>query len=96
MSGSCARGVERWALEGLRLSPGLWYTLPMKKKPLSQTNPYLKDPKFAREMLCQAAVASFAIEGMHLSFDPDTFKPIPKSRRGSRPNGAASSRRSLP
>ena len=64
----------------------------MKKKPLSATNPYLKDPKAAREMFCHAAVASFAIEGVHLSFDPDTFMPVPKSRRGSRRNGAVSSR----
>jgi len=39
----------------------------MKKLPLSQTNPFLRDPKGRRFWLFTTVTSSAAIEGVHLS-----------------------------
>jgi hypothetical protein len=39
----------------------------MKRKPLSQTNPYLKNPKLKAKMIHQSVVSSTAIEGVNLA-----------------------------
>jgi hypothetical protein len=36
------------------------------KKPLLETNPYLKDPEQRKRLLRRSLVSSFAIEGIHL------------------------------
>jgi hypothetical protein len=37
----------------------------MFKKPLTKTNPYLKDPAKRRDMFCITVFSSTAIEGVH-------------------------------
>lgn len=39
----------------------------MRKKPLSETNPYLKDPAKRETMIKKAVISSTAIEGIHAS-----------------------------
>ena len=39
----------------------------MKKKPLSETNPYLKDPEKRRKGMITNVVSSSAIEGIKVS-----------------------------
>jgi len=39
----------------------------MKKLPLSQTNPFLRDPKERRFWLFTTVTSSAAVEGVHLS-----------------------------
>ena len=36
----------------------------MLKKPLKQTNPYLKDPKLCNELIYQSVSSSTAVEGV--------------------------------
>lgn len=40
----------------------------MKTKPLSQTNPYLRDPKQRAEMIRAHVISSSAIEGVHVKY----------------------------
>jgi len=49
----------------------------MKKLPLSQTNPFLKDPEERRFWLFTTVASSAAIEGVHLS-----KKVLEKTSRG--------------
>jgi hypothetical protein len=56
----------------------------VKKKPLSKTNPYLKDPKLAREMICRAVVGSFAIEGVRVTAADILGPSKSRKRSGSR------------
>lgn len=37
----------------------------MRKKPLIETNPYLKDPKKREAMIKRSVLSSTAIEGVH-------------------------------
>ncbi|MEK7845716.1 MAG: hypothetical protein AAB257_01995 [Nitrospinota bacterium] len=39
----------------------------MKKKPLIETNPYLKDPILREEMILRSVISSSAIEGVRPS-----------------------------
>ena len=39
----------------------------MKKKPLKETNPYLKDPLLREEMILRSVISSSAIEGIRPS-----------------------------
>lgn len=41
--------------------------MPKKKPPLSETNPYLKDPKERRQWIVTTIVSSTAIEGIRFS-----------------------------
>jgi len=41
--------------------------MPKKKPPLSETNPYLKDPKERRYWIITTVVSSAAIEGVRFS-----------------------------
>jgi hypothetical protein len=43
------------------------FSMPKKKPPLSETNPYLKDPKDRRQWIVTTVVSSTAIEGVHFS-----------------------------
>jgi len=46
----------------------MWYNENMPKKPpLSQTNPYLRDPAERRYWVLTTVTSSAAIEGIHLS-----------------------------
>jgi hypothetical protein len=45
----------------------LFYNISMKKKPLSQTNPYLLDREERRAALIRTTVSSSAIEGIRYS-----------------------------
>jgi hypothetical protein len=49
------------------LLPVLLYNISMKKKPLSQTNPYLLDRDERRAALIRTTVSSSAIEGIRYS-----------------------------
>ena len=40
---------------------------PMKKQPLSQTNPFLKDPEERKFWITTTVTSSASIEGAHLS-----------------------------
>jgi len=40
---------------------------PMKKQPLSQTNPFLKDPEERKFWITTTVTSSASIEGVHLS-----------------------------
>lgn len=40
---------------------------PMKKQPLSQTNPFLKDPEERKFWIATTVTSSASIEGVHLS-----------------------------
>lgn len=42
----------------------LLYSLFMRKKPLIETNPYLRDPAKRQAMIAQAILSSSAIEGV--------------------------------
>ncbi len=37
-----------------------------REKPLSETNPYFRDPKLRRKMMLVTAASSSAIEGIHV------------------------------
>jgi len=56
----------------------------MKKKPLTKTNPYLKDPVKRRAMFCTTVSSSTAIEGVHKAvmqaLEPfrTSTKPVPR------------------
>jgi len=60
----------------------------MNKKTLSQTNPYLRDPKQRAEMTRTHVISSSAIEGVHISYSLEKAdfvikkanKPTPQSR----------------
>jgi len=39
----------------------------MKKKPLIETNPYLKDPKKYQASLIKNVITSSAVEGIHIT-----------------------------
>lgn len=43
------------------------FNMPKKKPPLSETNPYLKDPKERRYWIQTTVVSSAAIEGIRFS-----------------------------
>ena len=43
------------------------FDMPRKKPPLSETNPYLKDPDERRFWIRTTVVSSTAIEGVHFS-----------------------------
>ncbi len=49
----------------------------MKKLPLSQTNPYLKDPEERQFWITTTVTSSASIEGIHLS--EDALKMLRKS-----------------
>ncbi len=71
-----------------------WYNSTMSKKPpLSQTNPYLKDPAERRYWVLTTVTSSAAIEGIHLSKEEleilrneatPTFKHVYEKSSGSR------------
>jgi hypothetical protein len=73
---------------------GTWYNSTMSKKPpLSQTNPYLKDPAERRYWVLTTVTSSAAIEGIHLSKEEleilrneatPTFKHVYEKSSGSR------------
>jgi hypothetical protein len=44
----------------------MWYKKAMRKKPLIETNPYLKDPAQRQSLLWMAVSSSSAIEGARL------------------------------
>lgn len=39
----------------------------MKKKPLKETNPYLKDPLLREELILRSVISSSAVEGVRPS-----------------------------
>ncbi len=39
----------------------------MKKKPLKETNPYLKDPLLREELILRSVISSSAVEGIRPS-----------------------------
>lgn len=43
------------------------------KKSLVETNPYLKDPAQRKRLLRRSVVSSFAVEGIVLEKEPDSF-----------------------
>ena len=46
-----------------------------RKKPLSETNPYLKDPAMRKKLIEQSAVSSCGVEGIILDLTkPPKFK----------------------
>jgi hypothetical protein len=55
----------------------------MKKQPLSQTNPFLKDPEERKFWITTTVTSSASIEGVHLSkealelifYSPSPFAP---------------------
>ena len=66
-----------------------WYNLSMmSEKPLSETNPYLQDPKEREKLIVIAASTSSAIEGIHVP-----LKIIAKALRPDwKPNGHGASK----
>jgi hypothetical protein len=76
-----------------RKKKGTWYNAIMPKKPpLSQTNPYLRDPAERRYWVLTTVASSAAIEGIHLSKEElvlhgeakPTFKRVYGKSSGSR------------
>jgi len=65
---------------------------PMKKQPLSQTNPFLKDPEERKFWITTTVTSSASIEGVHLSKEAletlqkggPTFKYVYGKSSGSR------------
>jgi hypothetical protein len=54
----------------------LWYNNAMLKKPLIETNPYLKDPEQRRALIYTTVTSSTAIETGHTVVDR-TIQPSP-------------------
>ena len=61
-----------------------------REKPLSETNPYMRDPKLRDKMILVSAASSAAIEGIRVSYKviakglrPGWKPPRPRRRRSS-------------
>lgn len=63
----------------------------MPKKPLIETNPYLKDSKRRQVMLRLSVISSTAVEGVHLT--PNDLRPRKCSAKKKTPTGPRASRR---
>lgn len=48
-----------------------------KKRPLIETNPYLRDPEQRDRLIARSVLTSSAVEGIHLS--PEIFKKRPNT-----------------
>jgi len=53
----------------------------MKKKPLKETNPYLKDPELRDALINLSVSSSTAVEGVRITY-PKLSKPIEKKIKG--------------
>ena len=53
----------------------------MPKKSLKQTNPYLKDPELAKELIYQSVSSSTAVEGVLTKY-PKMSKSAEKKLKG--------------
>lgn len=58
----CVRTHGLYKVLALQACCGRGYNVPMKQKPLSGTNPYLRDPAKLRKALIKSVASSTAIE----------------------------------
>lgn len=50
-----------------------------RKKPLSETNPYLKDPEMRKKLIRRSVISSCGVEGIKV--DLETAPKVPLRRR---------------
>jgi len=61
----------------VRLAVILWYISFVRKKPLIETNPYLKDPAKRQSLFYTTVASSTAIEGVRVAIS-ETIQPSQK------------------